>query len=60
MTSVIYNLCVMKYEQGGQSAVFDFVSRNFPEIKWSWCEPCESESPIEDSTCLVCGGVVKA
>jgi hypothetical protein len=56
--SVIYDLCVEKYEQGGQSAVFDFVNENFPELSWGWCEPCESKSPIEAETCLVCGGKV--
>jgi hypothetical protein len=53
--SVIYDLCVQKYEQGGQFAVFDFVNQNFPELFWGWCKPCESESPIESATCLVCG-----
>jgi hypothetical protein len=53
--SVIYDLCLEKYEQGGQSAVFDFVNLNFPELSWKYCEPCESDSPIEDKTCLVCG-----
>jgi len=55
--SVIYDLCLEKYEQGGQSAVFDFVRWNFPELDWGYCEPCESDSPIEDKTCLVCGSV---
>jgi hypothetical protein len=53
--SVIYDLCVQKYEQGGQAAVLDFISRNFSEIVWNYCKPCESKSPIEDNTCLVCG-----
>lgn len=56
--SVIYDLCTMQYEQGGQSAVFNFVSNNFPELQWQKCKPCESVSPIEGDTCLVCGSKV--
>jgi len=56
--SVIYDLCQKKYEEGGQSAVFEYVSNNFPEVLWGNCEPCESNSPIELNTCLVCGSEV--
>jgi hypothetical protein len=53
-----YELCEKQYEKGGQSAVFDFVIKNFPELIWAYCKPCESDSPIDDSTCLVCGTAV--
>lgn len=53
-------VCEMLYEKKGQSAVFEFVLNNFPEIEWLPCEPCEISSPIKDDACLVCGSKVTA
>jgi len=58
--STIYELCVQKYERGGQAAVFEYVLSNFPELEWKNCDPCESSSPIDDGLCLVCGSKVAA
>jgi hypothetical protein len=54
----LYPVCERIYEKHGQSAVFDFVLNNYPEIKWQRCLPCETESPIQKNLCLVCGSLV--
>jgi hypothetical protein len=51
-----YEKAVEIYEAGGQSAVFDAVnSGEIIATGWHVCEPCETESPFEGNTCLVCG-----
>ena len=53
--SKLSDKCYRIYEKGGQYAVYDFINDNYPEQSWAWCEPCESESPIDtDYACLVC------
>ncbi len=68
----IYVLCNEVYSRRGQYGVFDFVGQ-FTNIEWTWCEPCECQSPYDpydllrydDSldipqqvvTCLVCGSL---
>ena len=43
------------YKQGGQYLVYDYVNQGFLRYdKWGYCEPCECESPIYKSHCLVC------
>jgi hypothetical protein len=43
------------YEKSGQSAVFDAVNNNTVSCdEWSYCEPCETDSPFFERTCLVC------
>ena len=51
-------VCETIYEREGQSAVFEFVLKNFPEIEWMTCDPCEISSPTQDGACLVCGSSV--
>ena len=55
--SKLYEDCCRLYEKAGQSGVFDYINNNHPEIPWAYCEPCEIDSPVEDSTCLVCGSI---
>jgi hypothetical protein len=44
------------YEQHGQFAVHDAAeSGELVADYWAWCEPCETDSPITDGCCLVCG-----
>ena len=43
------------YKQGGQYLVYDYVNQGFLRYdKWEYCGPCECESPIYKSHCLVC------
>ena len=46
------------YDNGGSSAVFDWVHANRPEWEWEWCEPCEEDTPSwlddTDDICAVC------
>lgn len=42
----IYGLCKEVYARHGQYAVFDFVGQ-YDNIKWTWCEPCESSTPFD-------------
>jgi len=42
----IYDLCKEVYARHGQYGVFDFVGQ-FDNIKWTWCEPCESTTPFD-------------
>jgi hypothetical protein len=57
--SALYRECEEIYDKGGQYAVWDFITDNHPEIIWDYCPPCESESPAENGTCLVCGSATK-
>ena len=51
-----YDKAVAIYEAKGQSAVFDAILDGTLKVDyWAECEPCETESPIEDEVCLVCG-----
>ena len=63
----IYQMCNEIYSHHGQYGVFEYVGK-FSNIKWTWCEPCESTTPFdpysdrinfdtqeEVVTCLVCG-----
>ena len=46
------------YDEGGQSAVFDYVHVHHRDWDWAYCEPCECESPIfkveGEKICAVC------
>lgn len=61
-TKSLMSICVALYDEGGQSAVYDYINENHPEIKWGDCEPCETQSPIDpsDSSCLVCGSTMES
>lgn len=51
------------YEQGGQSAVYDWVLAHRPEWSWGWCAACECRSPIwphdGGQLCAVCWSVIE-
>lgn len=48
--------CENIYIKFGQHGVYDYVRQHYPKTRWSWCPPCESESPRDtDYACLVCG-----
>lgn len=57
MPKTLSETCYEIYAERGQSAVFDYINAEHPEIRWAWCEPCEIMSPEDptDLTCLVCG-----
>jgi len=49
------------YEEFGQYSVINFIRDRqsvgqLSEVIWAECGGCETESPIRDKTCLVCGG----
>ena len=51
-----YEKAYKLYEKGGCSAVVDACNNGKLKYdKWGECEPCESEQPIYDDACLVCG-----
>ena len=51
-----YERAVAMYEQGGQYAVYRAVEAGVLHAEgWSWCIPCEDNTPYEDDCCLVCG-----
>lgn len=51
-------LLVDLYDKGGQSAVYDYVLKNYPTWRWGWCEGCDCDSPAmpDDGLCAVCWG----
>lgn len=57
MPKTLSETCYEIYTERGQSAVFDYINAEHPELPWRWCEPCESISPADpaDKSCLVCG-----
>lgn len=58
MTTEINERLLAEYEQGGQSAVYDYVNAHHPDWRWGWCEGCDCESPAmpDDGLCAVCWG----
>ena len=43
------------YEKSGQDAVFDAVKNGMLDCdEWSYCKPCETDSPFFERACLVC------
>jgi hypothetical protein len=50
-----YDECVELYDKRGPNAVYEYAERHGID-EWSYCEPCESNTPdTEDECCLVCG-----
>ena len=46
------------YQDGGIGAVCDFANKeNINE--WSFCAPCDCETPVLENTCLTCGQTLK-
>ncbi len=41
------------YNQKGQSGVFDYANKH--KLKYAYCNPCETDSPTHNGSCLVCG-----
>lgn len=61
MPKTLYEICEDLYSRKGQSAVYDYINKNHPEVEWRWCEPCEANSPADPTdqkTCLVCGSLL--
>lgn len=46
------------YLKRGESGVFDY-ARDLNIRCYEYCKPCDTETPIIDETCLVCGSEVK-
>jgi hypothetical protein len=34
------------YDEGGQSAIYDYVNEHYPNWDWDFCEPCDCDSPV--------------
>lgn len=58
MPEPLYATCATIYADKGQGAVMEYIEQNHPEIIWSWCDPCDCLSPIDDNACLVCASEV--
>ena len=55
-----YEKAYKLYEKGGYSLVIDACNDSRLKYdKWGMCEPCESNQPIYDNSCLVCGTIYK-
>ena len=53
-----YTKAYKLYEKGGASAVIDACSDGRLKYdKWGYCNPCETNQPIYESSCLVCGTI---
>ncbi len=52
------NFLTSLYDEGGQSAIYDYVNEHYPNWDWAYCEPCECDSPVWNSNgqkvCAVC------
>ncbi len=56
-TQTQYEQAYRIYEKHGQYAVYKFAQDNNID-EWSWCVPCEDNTPdCDDNVCLVCGSV---
>lgn len=54
-------VCAAIYERSGMTGVFDYIRKNHPDVAWSACEGCETDTPhvhiaqTDEDECLVCG-----
>jgi hypothetical protein len=56
----VKTICKEIYEKSGATAVYDFINswnKDNPKfaIPYSFCEPCNAETPHKDDECLICG-----
>lgn len=46
------------YDEGGQSAIYDYVLEHHKDWDWAFCEPCDCDSPVwvteKQKVCAVC------
>lgn len=59
---LLYEWCEKIYSKSGQSAVYDFILKFYPDQGWANCDPCEALSPHTEEpepSCLVCGSLIK-
>ena len=42
------------YAEGGASAIFQYANES-KWTDWSWCKPCEADTPTDGGECLICG-----
>ena len=53
-----YEKAYKLYEKGGYSLVIDACNDSRLKYdKWGMCKPCESNQPIHNNYCLVCGAI---
>ena len=51
-----HQLAYILYQLGGQDEVYEAVNKGIVDHdKWDVCEPCDTNSPFLNNTCLVCG-----
>ena len=53
----LHEICEAIYSDRGQDAVMDYILAHHPTTPWQYCVPCEIDSPMDDSVCLVCGSL---
>ena len=52
--------CVEIYIKAGADGVMDYVTQNYPELPWGYCDACDTVVPYIQTfeplkrTCLVC------
>lgn len=55
------DICERIYDNAGMTGVFDYVRQHRPDIPWTTCEGCDTETPhahiaqTGEDECLVCG-----
>jgi len=61
----VYDKCENIYNKHGQTSVFKHVNKqiqnnnpDYKEVSFEQCPACETESPILNGTCLVCGSPI--
>lgn len=52
--SAMEDRLVALYEQGGQSAIYDYVNAHHPDWAWARCDRCDDDTPTWAGVCAVC------
>lgn len=53
-TEKIEKKLVEVYNDGGSSAVMDYVRKVYPHWGWCFCPDCDEVTPVFDNVCAVC------
>lgn len=49
-----YDNCIEIYDEKGAVGVYDYANKHGIH-SWSYCGPCDAETPTIGNICLVCG-----
>ena len=53
--SQLMELCELIYLKEGKEGVTKFITENYPNLPWWYCDCCDDNSPCQDKVCLICG-----